>query len=680
MNLSLKLLLTASALSVLAACGNSTSSTGAVATNKSSDLTATISSVITTAQTLAVDAHRPAAATVAEQEPPVKVRDLNAAPTPTIVALGAPPASQTAAAQKNNNTSTADHMGKPLQIGFGRDVALTSTTNATNQVLKWQATAAGGQVAAINFNSAGAKGIRVGLLVTQLPESATLRFYAKGAATAFVVKGSEVLAVLAKNLSAGDKTDAGRTYWGPSVDGADAIVEIEIPAGVLTSSVSVSVPSVSHIFMTNKEISTAVAQITYSGDTNLGLSCQVDVTCSTPKPAVTDAVAHLRFNEGANGYICSGTLLTDNINSATPYLLTANHCISTQTVASTLTSWFKYRSLTCNDGSTGEYYPTIGGADLLYTAYGTDTTLVKLRNPPAVSGVLYAGWDATTAPVTSDPVHSVHHPKGDQQRLSRGTITGYSLRETNPTVQYYDTRFYGSNVTSGTILNVTLTTGLTQGGSSGSALLKGTDANPIVIGQLFGGSTPGNAANNYAPACTTATPPVAMPPDNVYGRFDVAYKAGMSDWLLQGVKLVTQFFNTTTGVHYYSYGVTDSSSFATANPAYTNQGTAFKVSSYQTSGLSPVYRFYNTSNGSYFFTISEKERAAVATNTPRMRYDGIVWYASVAASATNTLPVYAAFNAATGSQFFTTSSTARSNLITANPQFKADGIAFYVAP
>jgi lysyl endopeptidase len=366
----------------------------------------------------------------------------------------------------------------------------------------------------------------------------------------------------------------------------------------------------------------------------------------------------LVYDKSDGTYICSGTLLNDNINSATPYVLTANHCISDQTVASTLYTEFKYRSQTCNNATTGTYFSTVtDGATLLYTAYATDTTLMRLYGTPSTN-VLYAGWDSTTAPATTTAVHNIHHPHGDQQRLSRGSVTGYSVR--NPTVT---TSFPGSNITNGTILNVTLTTGWTQPGSSGSGLFKGADTNPQVIGQLFGGTLAVCGVNA----------------SNVYGRFDVAYNAGMSDWLTQGVKTVTQLYNAATGVHYYAYGVTDSSTFSASNPAYNNQGASFKVSSYQTAGLSPVYRFFNTSNGTYFYTISEKERAAVATNTLRMRYDGIVWYAN-ATPAAGTVPLYSAFNKTTGSQYFTTSSAARSSLIAANPQFITDGIAFHVTP
>ena len=666
---SLRLLLTAIALSIslsiLTSCGNNDSSTSA----DTAGSTTTASSNAQLVQSL--DAYRPPASSTVTASP-LKPRDLSIAPTPTIVALGAPPASQTTAAQKS---TSEDHMGKPMRIGFGRDVAQTATAAATQQVLKWQATASGGQVTAINFSSTGAKALRIGLLVTKLPAAATLRFYAKGATTTFEVKGADVLSVLAKNLAAGDKTDEGRTYWSPAIKANNGTVEIEIPAGLDTSLVQVSVPLVSHLFMSTSDAQAVLAQSTYgSTDSragNSGLSCQVDVNCAPPLPAASDAVAWLLFNEGPGfAYICSGTLLNDNLNSRTPYLLTANHCISTQTSASTLHTEFKYRSLTCNNATTGEYFPTsTTGSALLYTAYDTDSSLLQLYGNPSTA-VLFAGWDATTLQPLATPTHGVHHPAGDQQRISRGNVNGYYIRNPDQTQIY---SFFTSPAATSTFLVVNFTSGIVEGGSSGSGLFKGTESNPQLIGQLFGGSQG-----------TCLIPPLdstlSNPQRTVYGRFDVAFNAGMKDWLVQGIKSVNLFNNASTGVYYYTYSTADISTLS-SNAAYSNQGAYFKVSSYQTAGLSPVHRFYNTSNGSYFYTISEKERAAVASNTPRMRYDGVVWYASATAAAVSgTVPLYSAFNKATGAQFFTTSLTARSSLITANPQFITDGIAFYVAP
>jgi lysyl endopeptidase len=657
-----KLLLLSLTTSVIVACGNNSAESTVPASIAATNNTAL------NAGMQAVDAYRPPEGSTAES--PMKARDPITAPTATNIAMGAPLESLTAAAHKNNATAAEDHMGKPLQIGFGRNVAQTATVTATNQVLKWQATASGGQAAAINFNSTGAKGMRIGLLVTKLPETAILRFYAKGAATAFEVKGTEVLKVLAANLAAGDKTDEGRTYWSPVLKASNGTFEIEIPAGIDTNLVQLSVPVVSHIFISLVDAQAITAQSTYdatdiyrTGNNSLQ-ACQIDVTCTNPLPAASDAVVWLVYNRsGGYANFCSGTLLNDNLNSSTPYVLTANHCISSQTVASNLYTEFKYRSLSCNVAATGEYFPTATtGAALLYTAYGTDSTLLRLYGTPSAPNVLFAGWDSTVAPAVSTVIHSVHHPQGDQQRLTRGTIANYYTRNAAGGLST-------ATVGTGTIIGVTQSSGNTEPGSSGSGLLKGADANPVVIGQLYGrlvGNTP-------AGSCLDSVE------KRIYGRFDVAYNAGMSDWLTQGVKTVTQLYNGSTGVHYYTIGVTDANNVVNANAGYSNQGSAFKASTIPAAGLSPVYRFFDTINGTTFYTISEKERAAVATNTPRMRYDGIVWYAN-ATAAGGTVPLYRAFNTMTGSQFFTLNSATRTTFIAANPQFKTDGIAYYVQP
>jgi lysyl endopeptidase len=676
MKISIKLLLAACTLSILTACGNNTSNSADDATQKSAAIAATAASTYNQASSLSplsADAYKPTPS-VTPQDSPIKQRDVKAAPTATNIDLGAPISSLAAP-----TSSTDNSLGKPLQIGFGRDVAQTATANGTKQVLKWQTTTSGSQVAAINFSSTGAKGLRIGLLVTQLPASATLRFYAKGDATVHEVKGAEIANILAANLAAGDKTDAGRTYWGPVISGADATVEIELPAGVSTSAVDVSIPSVSHMFMSLKEGSAIAPLATYFwANDPRSLTCQVDVSCSATLPAASNSVLSLVFNKldtvvvpnVMRTLICSGTLLNDSISSSAPYVLTANHCISDQTVASTLYSVSNYRSDSCNSLS-GNYFPSsTTGSTLLYTAYNTDSSLLRLIGTPA-AGVLFAGWDATTVPALNTTVLGVHHPSDDSQRLSRGTVTGYSTRNpTNPN------SFPSATAATGTILDVNLTTGIVQGGSSGSGLFKGVDSNPQLIGQLFGGQD-----------ASCLTPTISKPQFTVYGRFDVAYNAGMSTWLSPTApepnpnrQPVYRFFNTQLNTYFYtiSPAVRDFI-FSTQSNVLVYEGISFYTSPTTAAGLSPVYQFYNTSNGSYFYTISEKERAAVATNTPRMRYDGVVLYASATAAA-GTVPLYSSFNKTTGSQYFTTSLTVRSNLIAANPQFITDGIAFYVTP
>ena len=56
-----------------------------------------------------------------------------------------------------------------------------------------------------------------------------------------------------------------------------------------------------------------------------------------------------RFCDQSFQYLCSGALVSDTDGSTTiPYLLTANHCISTQSAASTLEVFWDYKTASCN--------------------------------------------------------------------------------------------------------------------------------------------------------------------------------------------------------------------------------------------------------------------------------------------------------------------------------------------
>jgi lysyl endopeptidase len=652
MKTNFKLFLAACALALLSACGNNGAESAATSTSLTSSLKENAPIVL--AQS--VDAYTPPAGAPATASP-MKVRALNAAPAATNIDLGTPLASMTEAA------NTASSMGKPFQIGFGRDAAQTATAAATSQVLKWQNTASGGYVAAINFSSTGAKGMRIGLLVNQLPASATLRFYAKGATTAQEVKGTEILNILTANLAAGDKTDAGRTYWGPVIDGKDATIEIELPLGVSTTDVSVSIPSVSHMFMSLKEGSNVAPQLGYS-QANASLSCQVDVSCTTPLPAASNAVIWLVYINNGGTYICSGTVLNNTANNGIPYVLTANHCISNQTVASTLYSEFNYRSASCN-ATSGNYFPTTGtSAALLYTAYNTDSTLLRL-NGTLPSGVLFAGWDASAVPAVNTTISGIHHPHGDAQRLSRGAVNGYYTR--NPD-QTQTTSFFGATAANSTILSVNLTTGIVEGGSSGSGLFKGADSNPQLIGQLFGGQ-----------AASCLTPTLSNSQSTVYGRFDVAFYGGMSDFLAPGYKPVYRFYNTQKGTHFFTQSAIEKDNVIATLPQFNFEGISFNAYTAPATGVSPVYRFFNTQTGAHFYTISTVERDNVRNTLPQYSYEGERWYAQTA-SGNGTIPLYRFFHKGNGTHFYTINPIERDNIINGLKIYAYEGIAYHVWP
>src|SRR5258706_10359470 len=65
--------------------------------------------------------------------------------------------------------------GAPLQVGFGRDVAVFRGEGALRAALDWDTLPSGSRVAAVSITSPGAEASRVALLVTALPPASTVR-------------------------------------------------------------------------------------------------------------------------------------------------------------------------------------------------------------------------------------------------------------------------------------------------------------------------------------------------------------------------------------------------------------------------------------------------------------------------------------------------------------------------
>lgn len=173
---------------------------------------------------------------------------------------------------------------------------------------------------------------------------------------------------------------------------------------------------------------------------------------------------------------------------------------------------------------------------------------------------------------------------------------------------------------------------------------------------------------------------IATPPNNVYGRFDIAYNKGMSDFLTQDVKGVQRFYNKNSGTHFYTISAIEKDYLRTDFPTvFNDEGSNFKASTITAAGLSPVYRFYNLNLGVYFYTISEPERAFVAANLPQMRYEGISWFAN-ATTVSGTVPLFRFYNRDKGVHFYTVSAVERDSVIATLPQMNYEGVAYYVVP
>lgn len=194
--------------------------------------------------------------------------------------------------------------------------------------------------------------------------------------------------ILENNRLAGSASAAGRTWWTPGTNADELTLEIELPPGIATSSVQLSVPSVLHFF---EELSRPVADSETEQElTKIGeaASCENDATCFDTYATQRNAVARMIFVEPDGAYACTGTLVSDKAKSGTPYFLTANHCISTQTVASTLQTYWFYRSPTCNAGTLSAASRILkNGATFMYGSTSPDATLLRLNDTPPAGAV-----------------------------------------------------------------------------------------------------------------------------------------------------------------------------------------------------------------------------------------------------------------------------------------------------
>lgn len=399
------------------------------------------------------------------------------------------------------------HQG-PTKAGFGRSIPKLQTAATTQGALVWQSAPDGGLVSLLTVISSKAVGVRLGIRVSSLPEKAELRFFNDPSVTGPVVLGSDILDLIKKNLDAGDPEEDARLYWSPVILGESLSLEIYLPPGVDQDGVEIAIPSVSHIFLMDALNTPDPVIRTGVGS---AASCNNDVMCDPAWSLRSQSVARMLFTSGASTYLCTGTLLNDAGNSGTPYFLTANHCISTQTVASTLnTNWF-FHSSSCNSGVLYSGSTTLSsGATLLYQSNTTDTSFLRLNSQPP-SGVTYSGW-TTATPIISDPSTGLHNPKGDLQKISYGQVSGFLICTPPDAAGSFTCN--SSDSTSGTFANITYYSGITEGGSSGSGIF--INNGQYLFGQLYGGNS--SCANPSG--------------SNIYGRFDKAYANGnFAQWL-----------------------------------------------------------------------------------------------------------------------------------------------------
>ena len=142
---------------------------------------------------------------------------------------------------------------------------------------------------------------------------------------------------------------------------------------------------------------------------------------------------------------------------------------------------------------------------------------------------------------------------------------------------------------------------------------------------------------------------------------------------------VYRFFNTDTGVHFYTANETE------RDAVQQLENFSFEGASY--SGVDPltgagepvpVYRFFNTDTGVHLYTVSETERDVVE-DLNNFSFEGEAFYA-YETEVQGSIPIYRFYNPTTGAHFYTPSATERDSVENNLPEFQSEGIAYYALP
>ncbi|MBW8051868.1 MAG: T9SS type A sorting domain-containing protein [Cytophagales bacterium] len=284
------------------------------------------------------------------------------------------------------------------------------------------------------------------------------------------------------------------------IQGETIILEYYEPSNVIQHG-NINVSGVVHVYKNLFHKSHPITGFGSSGACNINVRCpEGNGWCNQRR-----SVAYiLRLNtNGHHVTLCSGALVNNLRSDLRPYLLTANHCV-TSSSAGNISDWlfiFNYQSPICAnpiDQPTTTY--SISGSLLRASRSGSDFALLELSaSPPGDFNTYYAGWYKDNARPENGV--GIHHPSGDIKKIS-----------------VYDKKPRRRKFLGAKCWKFKWASGTTEGGSSGSPLFNQFN---LIVGQLYGGGASCDNQNDK---------------DN-YGRFDISWDEGgsastrLKDWL-----------------------------------------------------------------------------------------------------------------------------------------------------
>ena len=250
------------------------------------------------------------------------------------------------------------------------------------------------------------------------------------------------------------------------------------------------------------------------GDINSGsaaarpsINCNPLIQCQTSKITFARAVA--RFS--SNGFQGTGTLINNEGNNGRAYFLTAFHVLDVNrflgipvgngvldpdeiAALGGATFQFRFWRTQCN-GTVNNAFIQFTGAVVRAAWKNSDVVLLELTNPPGIGDLVnYAGWNRQISPPSGSSSFVIHHPQGEDMRIT----TTRNVKN-----WFWNTNYWTAHYSSGTVAK----------GSSGSALMN-------EYGQIVGQLRSGWSSCNYTDF------------SDRYGKFERSWNgAGFQAWL-----------------------------------------------------------------------------------------------------------------------------------------------------